>query len=73
MENFKNESGIIVSLELPLIEAEPAAIFALFEQAEFLLNKVKTSENPESFSSKLLLATAHGMFESASLELIRRN
>lgn len=73
MENLKNETSIIVTLERPLLTLNNEGIAALMMQAKSIAERAKVMEDQESFTAKLLWTTAFNMMEQAELEISKRN
>jgi hypothetical protein len=73
MENLKNETSIIVTLERPLLTLNNEGIAALMMQARKIAERAKGIDDQESFTAKLLWTTAFNMMEQAELEISKRN
>jgi hypothetical protein len=73
MENLKNETSIILTLERPLLTLNNEGIAALMMQAKSIAQRAKGIEDQESFTAKLLWTTAFNMMEQAELEISKRN
>lgn len=73
MENLKNETSIIVTLERPLLTLNNEGIAALMMQAKSIAQRAKGIEDQEGFTAKLLWVTAFNMLEQAELEVANRN
>ena len=73
MENLKNETAIIVTLERPLLTLNNEGVIALMMQARTIAERAKGIEDQESFTAKLLWTTAFNMIEQAEMEMAKRN
>lgn len=73
MEKFKNDAGVILTIERPLFDSSNRSIAALLLQAELIAHTAKNEPDQTSLLTRLLWVTSHNMIVQAEVELASRN